>query len=65
MVNLVSNYIFNNEINKGQTKNREDEIKCGVVILYQISFKQMLNKVGKVFKNYRTNTRQKPNHNTY
>ena len=54
---LVPYDIGNDKIDQGEANDGKNKIKCLMVIVYQVTFKQMLVEMGKVFKNDGPNPR--------
>ena len=61
MTDGMANGIFHHKINQSQPDNWKQKVECMVIVLYQVAFKNMLNKMRQVFEDYRTNPRSKPN----
>ena len=63
MAHFVPDHIGDDEVYQDQPNDGENKIKGVMVILYQPTLQQMLQKVGKVLQEYGTDTRRKPDHN--
>lgn len=64
MAHSMPDNIFHNEINQSQTYNWKHKIEGKMVILYQITFQQVLDKMRQIFKNNGSYTGRKTNQYT-